>query len=484
MSKLTIREAAPVLAGLLLGSFLATPVAAETVALKGATIAFPDGKTLKGGVILIEDGRIKAIGKEKAARGQKPIKIPYDAKVINAKGKVIFPGMVLAHTSRGMDRPNESVPVGPYLDVFDSIDPSQLFFESSLRDGVTSLHVIQGNDCVVAGLGRVVHPYGMTTDAMTSRAATALKIATSGKRGYDRVRQRAALREVFAELKDYLEKVAEKRYEEKQKEDEKEVTVPPAKARELGMALIRDKDLDDKHRNLYRLTKGRLDAFVYVERAQDARFAIELAKDNGFLARTTFVLGPETFKAVKLFQQAKRPLVLSGQLDYRETDPVTGKETKVFVPKVFADARLPFALLPGRSSTSAWLWYQAARCVSEGISRGQALSAITSIPAQICGVGKRAGQLRAGFDADLLILSGDPLEVTTRVEQVMIGGKVVYDRAKDWRLRKLISGTEKGEKKADAPKKGAPKKADAPKKGAPKKADAPKKAPNKSEGGK
>ena len=454
MSKLNTRggrASALVLAGLLTLAAIPTPAAAETVAITGAKIVIANGLTIEDGLILIVDGKLTYVGEPTPAKGE-PIKIPYDAQVIDAKGKVVFPGMVLAHTSEGLDRANESVPVGPYLDVFDSLDPSRLFFESSLREGVTTIHVIQGNDCVVGGLGRVVHPLGLTVDAMTSREASALKISVFGKRGFDRVRQRALLRETFAELGDYLETVAEARYAAVEKEASREVTVPPAKARELGAKLIRDEDLDDKHRNLYRLVQGRLDAYVYVDRAQDASFALELAREQGFLARTVFVLGPETYKAAALFAAAKRPVILSGELVHRETDRLTGEEQEVFVPKVFADAKVAFALLPGEGTSQSWLWYQAARCVAEGVSREVALAAITTVPAQACGLGERAGYLAAGFDADLLILSGDPLEITTQVERVLIGGKVVYERSKDWRLRKLISGTEQGEQKAADPK--------------------------------
>jgi hypothetical protein len=77
-----------------------------------------------------------------------------------------------------MDVPNESPPVTPFVNVYDAIDPAQLFFEDSLRDGVTSIHVIAANDCVIGGMSRVVHPIGMTPEEMT----TAGQIAGSGAR--------------------------------------------------------------------------------------------------------------------------------------------------------------------------------------------------------------------------------------------------------------------------------------------------------------
>ncbi|MGE0708034.1 MAG: amidohydrolase family protein [Planctomycetota bacterium] len=420
--------------------------AQDVVAITNATVLDGAGHELKDATIVIRGGKIEEIGP--AAKVQKP----YDAAVIDAKGKVVFPGMVLAHTSGGMDRSNESVPVGPFLNVVDSIDPSQLFFEEALRDGTTTLHVIHGDDCVVGGLSRVVHPLGLTVGEMTLRGELALKLCVEGKRGLDRVRQRAMLRETFAELEDYADGVAEKRYEEEEKQAKREVKVPPAEARKLGMKLVRDEDLDDKHRNLWLLTQGRLDAFVTVPRAQDARFAVQLAREHGFLARTTFVVGPECFKAAGVFKAAGRPVVLDEELVHRERDAVSGEEHETFVPAVWAKAGVPFALQVSsgrRDLGDRWLWYQAARCVRGGVDRATALSAITRVPAKILGLEKRVGDVAKGLEADLLILSGDPLEMTTHVEQVLIGGRVVYERARDYRLRKLITGSaEEGDGKS------------------------------------
>jgi hypothetical protein len=93
---------------------------------------------------------------------------------------------------------------------------------------------------------------------------------------------------------------------------------------------------------------------------------------------------------------------------------------------VFADAGVPFALSVSSRSSFAqrYLWYQAARCVAHGVSRQTALE--------------------AGKQANLLILSGDPLDATTHVEQVLIRGRVVYERSKDFQLRKLLEGELEG----------------------------------------
>lgn len=404
----------------------------QTVMIRGGRVITMAGDDLPEGDVLVRDGVIAAVGPK--------LDVPYDASVVDAKGKVVFPGMILAHTSRGLDRANERVPVAPFLDVYDAIDPSSLIYEEALRDGVTAINVMQGNDTVVAGIGRVVRPLGLSVEAMTVKPSSAIKIAVAGKSGYDRVQQRAHLREVFAELDDVLDAIAEARYEEVEKEAGRHVTIPPAEAREKGRALIRDRDVDEQHRRLFQLIQGRLDVIMSLPEARDVAFGIALAKEHGFLARTTFVLGGECVKAVEFLKEAGRPVLLPLDLTYREDDPETGVEHETPIAKVIADAGIPFALQtsPQASFAEKYLWYQAARCVRQGVDRQTALEAITVVPARIIGLENRLGSVQAGHDADLLLLSGDPLAIDTQVESVLIGGRVVYERAKDPRLSKLL----------------------------------------------
>ncbi|MCA8923401.1 MAG: amidohydrolase family protein [Planctomycetes bacterium] len=415
----------------------AAPLWADTVVLTGARILDPgvyDGEA----ALLIEDGKVKAV-----LEGKEP-KLPYDARVIDVRGMTLFPGMVLGRTSSGLDRANESLPTTPFLDAFDAIDPSSVRFESFLREGVTTVNVMQGNDTAIGGMGRAVQPLGLTVEEMTVRAGTGLILSVSDRPGWDRVRQRAQLRESFAQLQDELDKAAEKRYAREQQKDGKQVEVPPAKARELGRALLRPEDVDEKQRNLYLLVQGQLDAFVYCERAQDVPFALAMADELGFLPRTTLVLGGDCYKALELIKTVGRPVLLMPDLLYRETDPLTGEEHETFVPRVYADADVPFGLMVDRDSSfgERYLWYQAARCVREGVDREQALKAITHVPAQILGLEGQVGTLQPGAAANVLVLSGDPLDAGTHVEQVLLGGEVVYERSKDVRLERLLSGSE------------------------------------------
>ncbi len=96
------------------------------------------GPPIDNGIIVINKGKIEAVGKD--------VPIPADAKVIDAKGKVIVPGFIEAHSTRGMDQVNETNPNVPFLSVVDAIDPIQDYFEECRRQGITTVAIVPGNN--------------------------------------------------------------------------------------------------------------------------------------------------------------------------------------------------------------------------------------------------------------------------------------------------------------------------------------------------
>lgn len=431
MNLIRLHSVVAIIAAALLG----VPAFAEPpakVALTGGRIISVVGEEIASGTVLIEHGRITAVGTD--------VEIPFDAMEVDCTGKVLLPGMIDPHSSRGLDITNENLAVAAFLDVYDAIDPSRLYFEEALREGVTSIHVMYGNNTVIAGVGRVVHPIGLSPDEMTQRTDTALKLSTTPRRGYDRMRQMAELRETFLDLDHYLERLAERKYEESLEEEEEEIAVGPAEARNLGRELIQDEDYDDQHANLVRLRRGDLDAWIYCGNATDVGPAIELANDQGMLDTTVLVLGAEAHKAVREIRRAGRPVVLAPQLTYRERDPFTNELSETFIPGLFHDAGVPFALQPnaGGSLAERYLNYQAAVCVRNGIPRQAALEAITIAPARMIGMEDRVGSIETGKQANIVIFSGDPLDFNSWVEQVYISGILAYDRGKDHRLQELL----------------------------------------------
>lgn len=422
------------------------------LALTGARIIPISGPPIDKGTLLIEHGKITAVGAD--------AKPPYDARVFDLTGKTIMPGTVIASVARGMDVPNESRPVTPQLDIGDSLDPSSLFFEECLRLGESVVHVVPGDNTVIAGLGRIVRPIGLSPAEMTLADGQFMKLSVSPRAGSDRIVQLAMLREAFVELDDYLDRLAEKRYEEQVKKDGKEIGVGVAEARKKGKDLIRAEDVDEPHANLLRLRGGQvrvlgeagptvfkpLGALINCDAAMDVAAAIRLAKEFGFLDRAVLALGGDCYKAVKEIKAAARPIILPEELNWRETHPFTGEVKETFLPKVFFDAGVPFSLVPGpdQSLPERMMTYQAARCVRAGIPREEALRSITINPAKALGLEARFGTLEPGKDAHVVVFSGDPLDFNSVVEKVFIEGIPAYEREKDTRLQRLLQSAPAG----------------------------------------
>ena len=199
----------------------------DVLAIKNARIITVSGADIEGGTVLVRAGRIEAVGKD--------VEIPWDAKTIDAAGKVLMPGLVEAHTYRGMDRPNERMASVPFVSAFDAVNPVDPYFEDALRQGITTLLVAPGNDTLIGGQACVMKPWGGTTERMLVAKNAFLKISLKPRAGTSRMAHVAALRRE-------LDEAAET------EKDKKEG--PPSEAAA-------------KREPLARLLKGALPALVY-----------------------------------------------------------------------------------------------------------------------------------------------------------------------------------------------------------------------------
>jgi len=405
---------------MLLTSFVLSPLAhaapvRKKLAIKAGRIITIAGADIKNGVILTEDGMIKAVGTD--------VEIPWDAFVIEAKDQVVMPGFVLAHTSSGLDRANENVPEVPFLSTFDSIDPISTFFEDSLRDGVVAMLVLPGNDTLLGGTGTVVKPHGRTVEAMLIERDTGLKISLRPTRNTSRMGHMQRFRRYMSDLKEYLEEY------EQRKADAKEEKKPF------------DEEIDPRKQPMIDLLNQRLTAFVYCDRAADVPKAIDIQKTDKL--NTVLVLSPDCYKAVGLVAKSKLPVILDPELIVWETNEETNEEEMKVIPMIFHQAGVKFALQTDTSQYGRrYLWYQAATAVKHGMKRTEALKSITLYPAQFIGVDDRLGSIEAGKEATVIFLTGDPFDAQTWVDQVMIAGQIVYEREKDERLKKLLEEPE------------------------------------------
>ncbi len=417
------------------------------LAIRVGRIITNNGPDIENGTIYIEGGRIQSVGTD-AGR--------WDAEVIDHPELVAFPGWVEAHSIRGMDRPNENIEVAPFLDVRDSIDPINFYFEDCLRQGVLAINVQQGSFCAIGGQGRVVKPFGLTIEDMTLRPSSGIKVVAT-RPGRSRALQVQALRRAFRDLRDHLEKLVVDKKDGKDSARREELFQgrdPDKEENKKGRPMEGDApwkvknfetvprgEVDEKQSPLLRLVEGKMMAFVACDGAVSVVQALEIARENGFLANTVLVVEGDAWKAADRIAEAGVPVVLAPQLLYTERDPMTGKEIETFVPGVFREKKVRFALQSLNPSAQS-LWFQAATCVGYGIPRDEAIAAATKVPADILRLGERLGTIEKGKDGNILLLSGDPLAVTTSVEYVVLDGNLVYDRSKDVRVQQVLEGLE------------------------------------------
>ncbi|MFN0205961.1 MAG: amidohydrolase family protein [Planctomycetota bacterium] len=447
ISKNVISSAAAlILACSAVGSFVS---AQDRVIIKGARIIPVSGPEIEVGSILIENGKIVDIGKE--------IDTPYEARIIDGTGKVVFPGFVDAHFVRGIDRANEAYPVTPFITVADSIDGSSFDFEDALRDGITTINVIHGNAQPIAGRAMVVRPIGKTVENMAVVWDGPLKMSFIPRQFSSHVAQFAEMRRIFGELQDYLDRLQTKREDDeelKKQQNEEEAKKDGAKKDikkdekpQAPKEVREEEEIDRRKRTLVDLTKGRVPVFVACN-AAEIPFALDFAKKHGFFDKMTLVLGADAWKMVDIIAASGRPVVLDAELVFRERDPITGKEIETPVAPAFTKKGVKFALQTARTSYSEkYLNTQAAAAVRSGIERDAALKSITLWPAEILGLADRVGSIEKGRDANILILSGDPLSTTTFVEKVLLEGQLVYERDKDERLKRLTNISEDTKKR-------------------------------------
>jgi len=426
-----------------------TPANADKLVIEAGRIITQAGPDIVDGLIVIDEGRITAIGPADE------VEKPWDAPVLGGPDFVAFPGFVEAHTSSGMDRPNENVDVAPFLDIRDSVDPVAFFFEDCLRWGITTVNIQHGKSCVIGGQGIIVRPTGMTVEEMAVRPLFGVKMSLSPKSGKSRATQAQALRRAFDDLRRYLEDTVTKEKDEKGRAARealflgRELDDEKAEGRPMGgttwkvdgLELIPRGAIDEKQEPLLDIVEGRKQVFIHCARPMDVPRALEVARNNGFLAQTTLVIEEPCWKAADLIAESGVPVVLENDLVHVERDPVTGEETETFVPGVLHEKGIRFAISSANAGTNS-LWYQAALAVGLGLDRAVALDAVTRVPSEILGMGQEIGSLETGKLGNVVLLSGDPLSITSWVEHVVIEGREVYDRSEDVRNKYLLEGVQ------------------------------------------
>ncbi len=183
---------------------------------------------------------------------------------------------------------------------------------------------------------------------------------------------------------------------------------------------------DTVKERLAKVLSGELPIHLEAHRGDDVNRALELAKE---FSLTLVLEGLSNLgSGTQTVQQANLPIVLGPWLDGEQSDYHAHDRTKQW-GTAFADYQGQLAIATfGRSARSSTdLRAHAAAAVAAGFSPLRVLQAITSVPANLAGEGSRLGKIQPGFDADLAVFAGEPLDLAAQVRMTIVAGKIVTE---------------------------------------------------------
>ncbi|MDP2530634.1 MAG: amidohydrolase family protein [Candidatus Palauibacterales bacterium] len=390
------------------------PAAAQTIAITGGTVYPVSGPRLEGATVLIRDGKIVAVGTN--------VRVPERARRIDAAGKVVTPGLMDASTTLGLvevgavgatrDFALQSEdPVTAAFDVVDGINPASTLIPINRLGGVTTaLTAPRGG--LISGQGAVIDLAGATVEAMLVEPRAAMMAsygagaasAVGGARGEASLRLREALDDA--------------RFWKKHQ---------GAFDRGASRSLVESRlDLEA----LQPVLAGTMPLVVSVDRASDISAVLRIANDYGL--RLVITGGAEAWRVAGELARAHVPVVL---------DPLTDAPTdfshlgaRFDNAALLQKAGVPVIISTFDAHNVRNLAFDAGNAVRFGLPWDAALRAVTLEPARAFGIDDRYGSLEPGKVADVVVWSGDPFELSSAPETVIIRGRVMPDRSRQREL--------------------------------------------------
>jgi len=402
-------------AGLLvLCGCVCTAVAQERpVAFTNARIIPIIGAPIEQGVLLVQNGRIVVVGDARTVR------LSADVQIIDAKGKVIMPGLIDSHSHIGeVAGADGSGPIQPDVRVLDGVNPRAASIQRAQSGGITTVNVMPGSGHLDSGqtLYLKLRDDAVKIDDLLildkdGKYMGGIKFANGtnpirpggGNFPGTRAKSAALVREQFIKAQEYREKVRKAAGDASK--------MPP---RDLAMeALV---EVLERKRVIH----------FHTHRHDDILTVLRLQKEFGF--RVVLHHVSEGWKVADEIARAKIPasvIVIDSPggkleaLDVRFETAATLDKAGVLVGFHTDDG----------ITDSRWFLRSAGLAVRAGLSREKALYGMTMANAIILDLQDRVGSLEKGKDADFIILSGDPLSVYTHVLETWVEGKKVFDRS-------------------------------------------------------
>jgi len=399
-----------------LSVFILAQTPGNKILIKKATIIPVEGEVLEEADLLIEGGKIAAIGAG--------ISAPPGARVIDAAGMFVYPGFIDGYTHLGLIEigaiastvdVREMGKENPELKAAWAINPHSVHFKTSRINGTTAALVAPSGG-TFPGISALLKTDGWTIDEMlvketatsfinfpmSPRATGAEKIATPTETKVD------VTAKLVEKIKEYL---TEARYYLKLKKlaaEDKNIKAP---------------DPNPKYEALAPVLEGTLPVVISVEKAKDIELAIQFVQEEKINA--IFRGCAQGFKVAGKIKEAGIPVIIDN-LYTGPSDPEDGYDAPFRNPGELAKAGVLICFSSGSDPASSKdLPYHAARAVAFGLDRDEAIKALTVNPARIFGIDDRVGSLKVGKDADLFITTGDPLDLRSEVKHLFIDGKDV-----------------------------------------------------------
>ena len=432
---------------LALSLFAATP----PIVIQNATILTVTKGTLTGS-ILIRDGKITEVGEK--------IIVPSDAKVVDASGEYVMPGIIDCHSHIAADSINEgSVSVSSMVGIEDVLNPDAIAIYRALAGGVTTANILHGSANSIGGKCTVIKlRWGKDAhDMIFQGALPGIKFALgenpkragnpSGSRiGAGNVPPRYpatrmgvedVIREAFNEAKAYQQ--SWKDYNEKVARGDH--AIPPRR--------------DLKLEPLVEVLEGKRLVHAHCYRADEILMLLRVADDYGFKIRTLqHVL--EGYKVAKeIAAHGAGASTFSDWWAYK----LEAFDAIPYNAAIMMRKGVIVSLNSDSDELMRHLNDEAAKTMKYGgLTETEALSLITINPAKQLEIDNRVGSIEAGKDADLAIFDKHPLSNYAKVDKVFIDGQLYFDRASDLAERPALEAEKKKliEKEKEEQRKNAP----------------------------
>ncbi len=391
-----------------------------TLAVRAGRIFTASAGQIDNGLILIKDTKIIYVGPEKD--------IPEGTTVLDASDSVVIPGMIDIHSYLGLHADSERVSLNPLspltgpnsnrlrlVSLAQAVTPSDKAFAEAMRQGVTSVLLAPPTTGLLCGNAALLKTAGDRPEDNIVKEYAAVKFSMVSNS--QRLAQIWQARDLLKRAKDYAERWDAYEREHQEYEHRK----PTAKADEIKEP---DRPRRDPDMELLRgLFQRKMPAIVQAERADEIRNALQVYR-NEYNLDTIILGGADSFRIVDELKESRADVAIGPDiLQYDKGRAINNAD-------ILVRQGLRVAFNTSATSGTQYLPINAAYAVRYGMDKNKALAAVTSFPAQMLNVNDRIGSIDTGKDADLVILSGEPFEFTSRVEKVIVSGSVVFEQEK------------------------------------------------------